>query len=40
MYTFMQSNIVFYKSVSLYNKKQDSLAFLVEAMLDNCVLSL
>ena len=25
MYAFMQSNIVFYKSISFYNKKQDRL---------------
>ena len=37
---YIPANIVLYKSISLYNKKQDILLHSVEAMLDNCVLSL
>ena len=40
MYTFIPGNMVFYKSISMYNNQRDSLPHSVEAMLDNCVWSL
>ena len=39
MYACIPGNIVLCKSISLYNNKQECLQRSVEAMLDNCVLS-